>query len=101
MVTTGKMAHGEAYLSYDANHIGWYYFDEWTGEMYHGDRYLESSGGKWVRYDHYTGIMVKGLQKWDGSWYYFDSTTGAMAHGDTWVPDWNRWHHFDEWTGRG
>lgn len=100
-VTTGKMAHGEAYLSYDANHIGWYYFDEWTGEMYHGDRYLESSGGKWVRYDHYTGIMVKGLQKWDGSWYYFDSTTGAMAHGDTWVPDWNRWHHFDEWTGRG
>ncbi|WP_144743409.1 RICIN domain-containing protein [Enorma burkinafasonensis] len=100
-VITGKMAHGEAYLSYDSDHTGWYYFDEWTGEMYHGDRYLESSGGKWVRYDHYTGIMVKGLQYWDGSWYYFDPTTGKMAHGNTWVPEWNSWHHFDEWTGRG
>lgn len=98
---TGKMAHGECYVNYDAEHTGWYLFDKYTGAMYHGDTYVSSNGGKWVRYDHITGIMVHGLQKYDGSWYYFDQVTGAMAHGRAWVPEWGRWHYFDQVTGRG
>ena len=98
--TTGKMAHGEQYVDYDAEHTGWYLFDVNTGAMFHGDTYVPSSGGKWVRYDRATGKMVKGLQAQDGAWYYFDQATGAMAHGNAWVPEWNKWAHFDEVTGR-
>lgn len=98
---TGEMAHGEKYLDYDAAHTGWYYFDPITGIMFHGDTFIRSNGGKWVRYDPVTGIMVHGLQRWDGSWYYFDAITGAMAHGVSWVPEWNGYHSFDVITGRG
>ena len=49
--------------------------------MFHGDTYIRSNGGKWVRYDRITGKMVKGLHYQDGAYYYFDQTTGAMAHG--------------------
>ena len=97
---TGQMAHGERYLDYDAAHTGWYLFDGVTGAMAHGDVFVSSNGGKWVRYDRVSGQMVKGLQWQDGSWYYFDRTTGAMAHGNAWVPEWNRTAHFDEITGR-
>lgn len=92
----GYMVKGE-----DARYGGWYYFDLITGAMAHGDVYLHSNGGKWVRYDFVTGQMIKGIHYYDGSWYYFDPITGAMAHGSTWVPDWNSWHLFDEITGRG
>lgn len=97
---TGQMAHGERWVDYDAEHTGWYLFDEHTGAMFHGDTFVRSSGGKWVRYDRTTGKMVKGLDYQDGAWYYFDQNTGAMAHGRTWVPDWNRWVNFDQVTGR-
>lgn len=56
-------------------------FDQYTGAMYHGDTYIRSNGGKWVRYDRVTGKMIKGLHYQDGDYYYFDQTTGAMAHG--------------------
>lgn len=100
-VVNGQMAHGERYLSYDAEHTGWYLFDRYTGAMFHGDTWLTANGGKWVRYDRYTGKMVKGLQYQDGSWYYFDPVTGAMAHGRTWVPEWGKYVAFDAITGRG
>ncbi len=98
---TGEMAKGEKYLDFDADHTGWYYYDEITGIMYHGDTYVRSNGGKWVRYDLDTGKMVKGLHRHDDSWYYFDPITGAMAHGLAYVPEWNRLAWFDSITGRG
>ena len=33
-VITGRMAHGEAYLHYDKEHTGWYYFDQYNGKDY-------------------------------------------------------------------
>ncbi|GAA0629495.1 hypothetical protein GCM10008901_00010 [Bifidobacterium pullorum] len=99
-VVTGQMAHGERYVDYDREHTGWYHFDEATGAMSHGDVYLRSNGGKWVRYDKITGIMVKGLHKQDGAWYYFDPITGAMAHKMTYVPDWKSYKYFDDIDGR-
>ena len=65
--TTGKMAHGEAFVNYDSSHTGWYLFDQYTGAMFHGDTYIRSNGGKWVRYDRITGKMVKGLHYQDGA----------------------------------
>lgn len=88
-------------MNYDAQHTGWYLFDRYTGAMFHGDTYVRSNGGKWVRYDFTTGKMVKGLNRHDNSWYYFDSTTGAMQKGRVWVPEWKSWHWFDPTTGRG
>lgn len=99
-VATGQMAHGEAYLSYDAEHTGWYYFDPQTGAMVHGDVWVPSDGGKWVRYDDATGQMVKGLDYRYGAWYYLDPQSGTMAHGDCWVPEWGGWYRFDQMTGR-
>ena len=94
-------AHGEQYVNYDTQHTGWYLFDRYTGAMFHGDTYVRSNGGKWVRYDFTTGKMVKGLNRHDNSWYYFDPTTGAMQKGRVWVPEWKSWHWFDPTTGRG
>lgn len=90
-----KMVKGEDYRN-----GAWYYFDEITGEMSHGDVYLRSSGGKWVRYDEETGRMVYGLDYRYGAWYYFDPVTGAMAHGDVYVSEWSGTYHFDDVTGR-
>ena len=69
--------------------------------MYHGDVYIQSDGGKWVRYDLITGKMVKGLHRQDDAWYYFDPVTGAMQRGEVYVPEWDAHHHFDTLTGRG
>ncbi len=91
-----KMVKGE-----DFRYGSWYHFDEVTGEMAHGDVYLRSSGGKWVRYDAVTGRMVYGLDYRYGAWYYFDPVTGAMAHGGVYVPAWGAYHYFDAVTGRG
>ena len=79
--TTGQMAHGERYVDYDREHTGWYYFDPVTGAMAKGMRHLDSNGGKWV---------------------YYDWITGQMAHGERYV-DYDRehtgWYLFDQTTG--
>lgn len=97
----GAMQYGERYIKDGVHKAGWYLFQQGTGAMFHGDIFLPSNGGKWVRYDRKTGVMVRGLQRQDDAWYYFDPDTGAMAHGKTWVPEWKDWHEFDETTGRG
>lgn len=51
---TGKMAHGLAYLDYDAFHTGWYYFDINTGAMQKGNVYVPE-WGKWCVFDAVTG----------------------------------------------
>ena len=78
---TGQMAHGERYVDYDREHTGWYYFDPVTGAMAKGMRHLDSNGGKWV---------------------YYDWVTGQMAHGERYV-DYDKehtgWYLFDQTTG--
>lgn len=101
----GAMLHGEAYLSYDAEHTGWYYFDEETGAMVHGVKWLASSGGKWVYYDIHTGIMKHGeaylsYDEDHTGWYYFDEVTGAMAHGDVYLSVGSKWVRYDKATGQ-
>lgn len=97
--TTGQMHHGETYVNYDKEHTGWYLFDSVTGAMFHGFTYF-ANGDKWVYYDQATGIMAKGYVKVNGAWYYFDKNTGKMAHGVAWVADQNAWIYFDPVTGR-
>lgn len=64
------------------------------------DVYLQSNGGKWVRYDA-AGHMVKGEDYRYGAWYYFDTTTGAMAKGITHVPsNGGKWVYYDLTTGK-
>mgnify|MGYP000001869652 FL=1 len=55
----GHMVKGEDY-----RYGGWYYFDQTTGAMSKGMKYIHSNGGKWV---------------------YYDWTTGKMAHGEAFV----------------
>ena len=78
---TGQMAHGERYVDYDREHTGWYYFDPVTGAMAKGMRHLDSNGGKWVYYDWITGIMAHGERYVD----YDKEHTG--------------WYLFDQTTG--
>ena len=104
-VVTGQMAHGEAHLSYDAEHTGWYYFDDVTGAMCHGTTFVRSNGGKWVYYDIHTGIMAHGYTFLDydaehTGWYYFDQLTGEMSHTRSWVPEVKGWRTFDSVTGK-
>lgn len=58
---TGEMKHGEAYLDLGlGDGSNWYNFDVITGKMDRDkDVFLRSNGGKWVRYNE-KGIMVKG-----------------------------------------
>ena len=44
----GHMVKGEDY-----RYGGWYYFDQTTGAMSKGMKYIHSNGGKWVYYDWY------------------------------------------------
>ena len=46
----GHMVKGEDY-----RYGGWYYFDQTTGAMSKGMKYIHSNGGKWVYYDWTTG----------------------------------------------
>lgn len=94
---TGAMHHGEAFVP-ENNEPGaeghWYYFDDYTGAVCYGWRYLPA-GDKWVYYEQGTGRMLKGEHCLPGSnaasaalgWYYFDPVTGAAAHGPLTLPD--------------
>ena len=105
-VNTGEMRYGEQYLSYDAEHTGWYYFDPASGAMAHGVFWLTSNGGKWVYYDINTGQMRYGEQRLSydrdhTGWYYFDGHTGAMAHGVRWLTSsGGKWVYYHMGTGQ-
>lgn len=101
-VSTGKMAHGEAYLNYDRAHTGWYYFDPITGAMAHGVTLVP---GKWVYYDVITGQMQYGerflnYDRDHTGWYYFAPVTGEMDHDWAWLPGSNKWVYYDHFTGQ-
>ena len=88
--SNGHMIKGEDY-----RYGGWYYFDQTTGAMAKGMKYIGSNGGKWVYYDWTTGKMAHGEQyvNYDAQhtgWYLFDQHTGAMFHGDTYPIQWRQ-----------
>lgn len=73
---TGEMAHGERFI--DDSHgdePGWMYFDPITGAVDYGWAWLPDSN-KWVYYDEVTGRMCYGSQMIDGKAYYLDPMTG-------------------------
>ena len=102
------MAHGEALLTYDAAHTGWYYFDRYTGAMAHGVTLVpatKTSPAKWVYYDIVTGKMAHGeacltYDEEHTGWYYFDPVTGAMDHEWAWLPAKGKWVYYDKFTGK-
>ncbi len=101
---SGRMVYGEYYRSDDEAHTGWYHFDEVTGKMTHGWKYL-SAGRKWVYYDPATGIMHHGEAKVTGSggngWCYFNDVTGATTYGWKYVQsNAGKWVYYDTKTGR-
>ena len=57
----------------------WYYFDEVTGAMLTGFKYIPSQ--KKNVYYNSQGQMLYGSQKINGNWYLFDSFDGAMKYG--------------------
>lgn len=97
----GHMVKGEDY-----RYGGWYYFDQTTGAMSKGMKYIHSNGGKWVYYDWTTGKMAHGeaFVNYDSShtgWYLFDQYTGAMFHGDTYIrSNGGKWVRYDRITGK-
>ena len=85
---------------YDAKDKNWYWIDENGSVARNKDVYLQSNGGKWVRYDA-AGHMVKGEDCRYGGWYYFDTTTGAMAKGITRITsNGGKWVYYDLTTGK-
>lgn len=54
---------------YDAKDKNWYWIDTNGSVARNKDVYLQSNGGKWVRYDA-AGHMVKGEDYRYGAWYY-------------------------------
>ena len=97
----GHMIKGEDY-----RYGGWYYFDQTTGAMAKGVRYVSSNGGKWVYYDWTTGKMAHGeaylsYDREHTGWYYFDQITGAMFKGVRYVPsNGGKWVYYDWTTGK-
>ena len=68
----GRMVKGEDYR-YD----GWYRFDEVTGAMVKG--WYTTEDGRTYYYDEITGQMYHGLAVIDGMEYAFDDITGVMV----------------------
>ena len=99
----GIMVKGESYV---AKTDAWYYFDEVTGAMQYGFRFVPSNGGKWVFYDYVTGVMAHGERYVDDShgdepgWMYFDPYTGAVDYGWAYLPDSDKWVYYDPVSGR-
>ena len=91
---SSRMVKGEDY-----RYGGWYYFDQTTGEMAKGFRFVESNGGKWVCYDRVTGQMHHGQANDSGYWYLFDENTGATQYGFQYIASDNKWVFYDRTMG--
>lgn len=108
----GVMLKGLHYGSGDSVYV----FDEITGEMYHGEKYLDSSfwgtdptvkpGYTWYHFDEVTGIMDRDKDVYitsnGGKWCRYDEN-GAMVYGEDYreskVDGELHWWYFDEVTG--
>ena len=91
---SSRMVKGEDY-----RYGGWYYFDQTTGEMAKGFRFVDSNGGKWVCYDRVTGQMYHGQANDSGHWYLFDENTGATQYGFQYIASDNKWVFYDRTMG--
>ena len=91
---SSRMVKGEDY-----RYGGWYCFDQTTGEMAKGFRFVDSNGGKWVCYDRVTGQMYHGQANDSGHWYLFDENTGATQYGFQYIASDNKWVFYDRTMG--
>ena len=89
-----RMVKGE-----DCRYGGWYLFDEVTGEMAKGFRFVEANGGKWVCYDRVNGQMHHGQAADGGHWYLFDEYTGATLYGFQYIASDGKWVFYDRTMG--
>lgn len=105
----GHMVHGVF-----AEERGTYYFDEWTGEMLHGEAQLSLEkdgdgdyGTGWFYFDTWTGIMAIDEDVYlsndsGGKWVRYD-TDGTMVHGEdnrvSKADGKSHWWYFDTMTG--
>lgn len=97
--STGVMRFGEVYVPGTAE--GWYLFEQGTGAMVRGWRYLPTSGGKWVYYDAENGRMSQGeryVTDGENGWCYFNPVTGATTFGWSYHSD--EWHYYNPANGR-
>lgn len=105
----GAMLTGEANLRGDDpldENYHWYYFDDVTGAMTYGWKWIES-GSKWVYYKPGSGWMThgescnpSGNNDSDASyWYYFDDFTGATTYGWKWVESGSKWVYYQPTYG--
>ena len=78
----GALAKGFLLLPDGAGGLKWVFCDHVTGEMAHGERYIDGSFGD------------------EPGWMYFDPVTGAVDYGWAWIPDPGKWVYYDEVTGR-
>ena len=83
----GEMAHGV----YEINGVS-YGFDEWTGAVLSGERYIDHA---W-RYFYEDGKMAKGWTDHHDHRYYYNDD-GSMRYGEYYMD--NGWYYFDEVTG--
>lgn len=91
---------------------GTYYFDEWTGEMLHGEAELSlehygNYGTGWFYFDTWTGVMAIDEDVYlptddGGKWVRYD-TDGTMVHGEdqrvSKADGQVHWWYFDTMTG--
>lgn len=92
---TGEMKKGFAYIPDSADEGKWVYYDEITGQMYHGESYIN---GGWYRFDDITGKMQHGEYcSTEGNWYYYDEITGIMQYGFAYLN--NKWCYYNDITG--
>ena len=78
----GAVDYGFLLISDGQGGAKWVFCDYVTGEMAHGERYIDDSHGD------------------DPGWMYFDPITGAVDYGWAWLPDSGKWVYYDEVTGR-
>lgn len=85
---------------YDPDSDAWYWLDSAANgaRAVERDVYVESDGGKWMRYDE-NGHKVTGEDYRNGAYYYFEPITGAMMKGPAVLPD-GRKVYYDTATGQ-
>lgn len=83
----GQMVHG--IYSIDGTYYG---FDEWTGVLLNGERYMSNA---WRYFDN-NGKMAIGWSKHHGHQYYYNSD-GSMFYGELY--DNGKWYYFKDITG--
>lgn len=86
----GKKVTGQKYID-----GYWYYFDDSTGKMVHGFKYIAAQK-KTVWYGLETGHMLYGQQRLNGYWYYLNEVTGAVTYGWKYIKEQDKTVYYDK-----